>query len=431
MPMECSPALFDFAPVEGRRVVAAFDGGAITSNAGALLLGATDRAISLVEPLRRLLPRRPHARAGRARHRDARRPARLRHSARTRGSSSTTTNSATIRCWPCSPASSPRGGVPIARRLAGKSTLNRLEHAPDGAPGRYHHKIGHDRCRDRAAVRRPLSRGAPQDRGVGRSSSISTPPTIPCMGIRKAASSTATTTATAICRSTSSAAGISSPPSCGARTSMPPPAQWRRSSASSPDPRALAAGADPAARRQRLCPRGADGLVRAQPRRLPVRPREERPPRRRDRARACRGASRGTATGRPARRFNDFRWSTRDSWSRRRRIVARPSGRAARPTRASSSPRSNPPKPRRATLRGGLLRPRRDGEPHQGVPGRSLRRPHLGGHHAGQPVAAMVRLDGLCPAVRAAPHRLAPHRVRRGDLRHASASGSLKIGAQV
>src|SRR3954447_21540076 len=48
MPTECSPALFDFAPVETRRVVAAFDGGAITLNAGALLLGATDRAIGLV-----------------------------------------------------------------------------------------------------------------------------------------------------------------------------------------------------------------------------------------------------------------------------------------------------------------------------------------------------------------------------------------------
>ena len=48
MPTECSPTLFEFAPVETRRVVAGFDGGAITSNAGALLLGATDRAIGLV-----------------------------------------------------------------------------------------------------------------------------------------------------------------------------------------------------------------------------------------------------------------------------------------------------------------------------------------------------------------------------------------------
>ena len=30
MPTECSPALFQFAAVETRRVVAAFDGGAIT-----------------------------------------------------------------------------------------------------------------------------------------------------------------------------------------------------------------------------------------------------------------------------------------------------------------------------------------------------------------------------------------------------------------
>jgi Transposase DDE domain group 1 len=48
MPTQCRADLFDFAPVEGRRVEAAFDGGAITSDAGALLLGATDRAIGLV-----------------------------------------------------------------------------------------------------------------------------------------------------------------------------------------------------------------------------------------------------------------------------------------------------------------------------------------------------------------------------------------------
>jgi Transposase DDE domain group 1 len=49
MPTECNPALFEFAPVEGRRVVAGFDGGAITSDAGALLLGQADRAIGLTE----------------------------------------------------------------------------------------------------------------------------------------------------------------------------------------------------------------------------------------------------------------------------------------------------------------------------------------------------------------------------------------------
>src|SRR5258708_269366 len=48
MPTECSADLFGFAPVEGREVVAGFDGGAITSDAGALLLGAADRAIGLM-----------------------------------------------------------------------------------------------------------------------------------------------------------------------------------------------------------------------------------------------------------------------------------------------------------------------------------------------------------------------------------------------
>ncbi len=47
MQTECSADLFGFARVEGREVVAAFDGGMMTSDAGALLLGATDRVIGL------------------------------------------------------------------------------------------------------------------------------------------------------------------------------------------------------------------------------------------------------------------------------------------------------------------------------------------------------------------------------------------------
>ena len=49
MQTECSAELFGFAPVEGRRVEAAFDAGLATSDAGALLLGATDKAIGLIE----------------------------------------------------------------------------------------------------------------------------------------------------------------------------------------------------------------------------------------------------------------------------------------------------------------------------------------------------------------------------------------------
>ena len=49
MQTECSADLFGFARVEGRAVVASFDGGKMTSAAGALLLGATDQAIRLVD----------------------------------------------------------------------------------------------------------------------------------------------------------------------------------------------------------------------------------------------------------------------------------------------------------------------------------------------------------------------------------------------
>src|SRR6186713_2563995 len=49
MPTECSAEQFDFGMVQGRAVEAAFDAGLVTSDAGALLLGATDRVIGLVD----------------------------------------------------------------------------------------------------------------------------------------------------------------------------------------------------------------------------------------------------------------------------------------------------------------------------------------------------------------------------------------------
>jgi Transposase DDE domain group 1 len=48
MQTECSADLFGFTPVEGRNVVAAFDGGRMTSEAAALLLGAADKQIGLI-----------------------------------------------------------------------------------------------------------------------------------------------------------------------------------------------------------------------------------------------------------------------------------------------------------------------------------------------------------------------------------------------
>ena len=49
MPTECSAECIEFGMVEGRPVEAAFDAGLVTSDAGALLLGAADRAIGLTE----------------------------------------------------------------------------------------------------------------------------------------------------------------------------------------------------------------------------------------------------------------------------------------------------------------------------------------------------------------------------------------------
>jgi hypothetical protein len=47
MPTQCSRDLFGYEVVAGRQVMAAFDGGDNTSDAGGLLLGATDRTIGL------------------------------------------------------------------------------------------------------------------------------------------------------------------------------------------------------------------------------------------------------------------------------------------------------------------------------------------------------------------------------------------------
>ena len=43
MKTECTPALFEFEPVEGKNIVTGFDGGTITSDAGALLPGRPTR----------------------------------------------------------------------------------------------------------------------------------------------------------------------------------------------------------------------------------------------------------------------------------------------------------------------------------------------------------------------------------------------------
>ena len=48
MQTECTQQSFPFHPLGGREVVARFDGGKITSDAGALLLRETERATSII-----------------------------------------------------------------------------------------------------------------------------------------------------------------------------------------------------------------------------------------------------------------------------------------------------------------------------------------------------------------------------------------------
>jgi hypothetical protein len=140
MPTQCSRDLFGFAPVEGHRVEAAFDGGKATSDAGALLLGTTDRAIGLVRRFAACFS-------------DDRVPAQVEHSIqamvmqRIVGIALGYEDLVDHDQLRHDPVLATLIGKLQARRqdcapLAGKSTLNRLEHAPSG-PARYH-KIGHD-----------------------------------------------------------------------------------------------------------------------------------------------------------------------------------------------------------------------------------------------------------------------------------------------
>jgi Transposase DDE domain group 1 len=142
MQTECSANEIDFGRAGGRRLMADFDGGMVSSDAGALLLGETDKAIRLVDRFA-------------ACFRDGRHPAYVLHEVTTLvaqrvfglalGYEDLVDHDEVRR--------DPVLGVMLGKLdraaaapapLAGKSTLNRLEHAPaEGTTGRYH-KIGHD-----------------------------------------------------------------------------------------------------------------------------------------------------------------------------------------------------------------------------------------------------------------------------------------------
>ena len=130
-------------------------------------------------------------------------------------------------------------------------------------------------------------------------------------------------------------------------------------------------------------------------------------------ARLCR------TTGKAARLFRDFAYQTETSWSRPRRVVGKaehlPDG--ANPRFVVTS-LGREKIDARGLYEDLYCAPRRDGKPHQGMPARPVRRPHVVGDHAGQPTAPVVRVDGLRAAQRVAPDRAPPHPVCRCHLRH-------------
>ena len=140
MQTECIPDMFGFEAVEGRQVIAAFDGGAITSNAGALLLGATDRAIRMVDRLASCFV-------------DRRSQAQVEHSVATLVGQrifaialgyEDLNDHETLRHDPLMAvlAGKLEARRPDCAAVAGKSTLNRLELSKP-EPSRYH-KISYD-----------------------------------------------------------------------------------------------------------------------------------------------------------------------------------------------------------------------------------------------------------------------------------------------
>jgi hypothetical protein len=144
MPTDCNAKLFGFEEVERKSVVAGFDGGAITSNAGALLLGQVDRGVGLIRRFAECF-------------RDRRDPRYVEHRLETMlgqrvfalalGYEDLNDHDALRK----DPVMAVLAGKLSAHRadceaLAGKSTLNRLERIPKRHGAKYH-KIDFDQAK--------------------------------------------------------------------------------------------------------------------------------------------------------------------------------------------------------------------------------------------------------------------------------------------
>lgn len=135
MPTQCNQEELDFGSSDGRKLVGAFDGGAITSNGGAVLLGQADRSLRLIERLAGCFT--DHRHTGLIKHETVD-LLRQRIFGLALGYEDLIDHDA-LRHDPALTAVLDKPGG----QLAGKSTLNRLEHAGKIGLDR-HHKLDHD-----------------------------------------------------------------------------------------------------------------------------------------------------------------------------------------------------------------------------------------------------------------------------------------------
>ena len=226
MQADCSAAQLHFEGFGKRQVVGAFDGGAVTSNAGAILLREADRALGLTAKVARCLVTGVQLNSWCTGLRRWWRSVcmLLRSATRT---STTMTNCGTIRYSVCCRTRSTQAGRCVP--LAGKSTLNRLEHGLKSAMSRYHKISVIDAAMEEVFLE---LYAAAQRAHPNASSSTSMRRTIRCTAARKAVSSTAIIAATATSRSTSSTGATCSLLSSGRPISTPRLARRRRSRAS-------------------------------------------------------------------------------------------------------------------------------------------------------------------------------------------------------
>jgi len=406
MPTQCSQEELDFGSCGGRKLVGAFDGGAITSNGGAVLLGATDKTIRLCERVAACFTDFRHA--GSIVHATVD-LLRQRLFGLALGYEDLIDHDA-LRFDPALTAVLDKpGGV-----LAGKSTLNRLEHAGKIGLDR-HHKLDHDKSAierlfvdvfmeaySEPPVRIVLDLDATDDPLHGEQEGRHFHGYYDCYCYLPLYIFCGRHLLAAKLRTSSVDAADGSVEEV-ARIVAQIRERWPRTS--------IVIRADSGFCRDDLmawCERNNVKYVLglAGNSRLTA---KLAPEMRKARTKAKR-------TGRPARAFADFEYRTRKSWSTKRRVIGK-----AEWTKGEANPRfivTNVHEARALPLRERLLPARRDGEPAEGMPGRPVRRPHTGADDARQPAASVVILVRLRADVRGSSDRARRHGPRTGDVRH-------------